>query len=59
MHVSAKFSVFEVLFNESSFYEHKWITINLRGNDSLLVCYIYHSTTSNFQQSTVILCDLF
>ena len=41
-------------------YEHKWIKIKLRGNDSLhLAGCIYRSPTSNLQQSTAALCDLF
>ena len=49
IYVSDKFSVSEVPFSESLFYEHKWIKIKLRGNDSLLVSCIYRNPTSDFQ----------
>ena len=42
----------------SPFHEHLWLSIPLRGNDSLWIGYIYRSPSSNLETSTEYLCDL-
>ena len=43
---------------ESPFHEHLWLSIPLRGNDSLWIGCIYRRPSSNLEISTEYLCDL-
>ena len=48
----------EISFSESDFHEQLWLSLKLRGNDNLLLGYIYRSPSSSSTESTTKLCNL-
>ena len=58
IYISNKLPASEVFFSKY-FQEQIWLTLKLRGHDNLLVGCLYQSPSSDIQQSTAFLCDLF
>jgi len=59
IYVSKRITVSEYHFTSSSFQDHIWISISLKGSDKLLVGCIYRSPSSELSSSTNSLCELF
>ena len=52
IYVSDKLPVCEINFTNSTFSEHVWVQLNLRGHDKLLICCLYRSPSSDSLTST-------
>jgi len=58
IYVSNSLHASEAHFYDSTFIEHVWVTIQLRGSDTLTVGCIYRSPSGSIEQTTSDLCDL-
>ena len=56
--VSKRISAVQVHFENSSFKDHVWASINLQGHDRLLIGCIYCSPLTNMEASISLLCSL-
>ena len=58
IYISDKLPLCEVNFTNSTFSEHVWVQLNLRGHDNLLIGCLYRSPSSDSLTSTQSLCNL-